>query len=930
MATYVNRTYDSVAGAFVRWSSASADTTGALYPGPGVFGGTATDYCVEDVLTVAAALADFRNDFITGETVTGTDSVLSTSLTAPSSDGQSVLIIYNRQTLTQGQDFTVSGTAITWLASSGTAPSLVPSDTLFIYYVVDSLAVNIDFLNDLITGETVTGTDSVLSGALSFAPSDSESVLCSYNRQTLSQGQDFTISGTAITWLASSGTAPSLVPSDTLQFYYVVNTTAGGSGTDEDAIHDNVASEISAVTEKVTPISADLILIEDSAAGNAKKRVQIGNLPAASVTMQSAYDGAAAVTLSTVSGTNELIWDGTNAEPAGLGLFAISGAAFANTTYLGGVSSPADSGDPGADIALLAGGGGTSTGAGVAGNASGTIIIGNSAGNSGGNGGPASGAGTVGGTGGNGSGFTISGHTAGDGGAGVSADNGGAAGAGLISLLVGSAGGAGGTGANHASAVGGVGGVGGPLGIRSGAGGAGGASLGLGGPGSGSDGGDLDIFGGNGGAAGTGGVSAATGGSGATVTIRGGQGAVGRNGGTNGNGGAVLIEGGFSASGTDGVVNIGGGNTSSIVSGGGPTSWVHTGAFTATTVNGVAITTAGVSTNFLNEAGTYSAPASGGSGELVAWDITQTSHGLAVSDVVRINTSGDVVKAKADDGGTLGLFVVTEVDGVNDFTLGLTGHYTDSSHGLTVGNYYYLDASTAGALTSTEPTAPNYSNPIIFVEDANTLVIVPWRPSSTDSAAGDVTELVDAVPTFIHPTDQIAVQTSMVDTELEGCMMDIPNDVEFNRLTLSIGASWNTGAANGKLRVCVYQSDDGTMQTTLSKVFDELVSPGDVTISTPYDIPVTGGGTVTLKRGRYFIAVGLDDTTGSALTPYIRNMSVTSIDGYNNNIPSGAVPTTFEDLGAGTAATPPATINPTTLTGAGARNNLVIHRFRKV
>jgi len=52
---------------------------------------------------------------------------------------------------------------------------------------------------------------------------------------------------------------------------------AGGG--DVHAIHDNVAGEIAAVTEKVTPVSADLLLIEDSAAGDVKKRVQVGNLP---------------------------------------------------------------------------------------------------------------------------------------------------------------------------------------------------------------------------------------------------------------------------------------------------------------------------------------------------------------------------------------------------------------------------------------------------------------------------------------------------------------------------------------------------------------------------------------------------------------------------------------------------------------------------
>lgn len=57
--------------------------------------------------------------------------------------------------------------------------------------------------------------------------------------------------------------------------------TSASGGADADAIHDNVAAEISAITEKTTPVSADLIVIEDSAASNAKKRVQIGNLPVA-------------------------------------------------------------------------------------------------------------------------------------------------------------------------------------------------------------------------------------------------------------------------------------------------------------------------------------------------------------------------------------------------------------------------------------------------------------------------------------------------------------------------------------------------------------------------------------------------------------------------------------------------------------------------
>jgi len=47
----------------------------------------------------------------------------------------------------------------------------------------------------------------------------------------------------------------------------------------ENAVHTDVAGEIAGVPAKASPVAADLVLIEDSAASNAKKRVAIGDLP---------------------------------------------------------------------------------------------------------------------------------------------------------------------------------------------------------------------------------------------------------------------------------------------------------------------------------------------------------------------------------------------------------------------------------------------------------------------------------------------------------------------------------------------------------------------------------------------------------------------------------------------------------------------------
>lgn len=55
------------------------------------------------------------------------------------------------------------------------------------------------------------------------------------------------------------------------------------AGIDSTAIHDNVSGEIAAVTAKATPVNADLVLIEDSAASNAKKKVELDDLVAGGV-----------------------------------------------------------------------------------------------------------------------------------------------------------------------------------------------------------------------------------------------------------------------------------------------------------------------------------------------------------------------------------------------------------------------------------------------------------------------------------------------------------------------------------------------------------------------------------------------------------------------------------------------------------------------
>lgn len=48
---------------------------------------------------------------------------------------------------------------------------------------------------------------------------------------------------------------------------------------DETAIHKSRPGEIKNIPEKTSPVSGDLIVVEDSADNNEKKRVQLGNIP---------------------------------------------------------------------------------------------------------------------------------------------------------------------------------------------------------------------------------------------------------------------------------------------------------------------------------------------------------------------------------------------------------------------------------------------------------------------------------------------------------------------------------------------------------------------------------------------------------------------------------------------------------------------------
>ena len=116
----------------------------------------------------------------------------------------------------------------------------------------------------------------------------------------------------------------------------------------------------------------------------------------------------------------------------------------------------------------------------------------------------------------------------------------------------------------------------------------------------------------------------------------------------------------------------------------------------------------------------------GGGGGGSTSDITQSSHGFAVKDAIRHNGSS-WVKAQANAASTLALGIVTAVADSNNFTIAQSGRFELSSHGLTVGQWYYLSSAAAGGLVTTEPSI---SQPIVYVESASFIYVYQYRPTN--------------------------------------------------------------------------------------------------------------------------------------------------------------------------------------------------------
>lgn len=148
--------------------------------------------------------------------------------------------------------------------------------------------------------------------------------------------------------------------------------------------------------------------------------------------------------------------------------------------------------------------------------------------------------------------------------------------------------------------------------------------------------------------------------------------------------------------------------------------------------------------------------------------VTQPGHGFSVGMPIRHN--GTIyVSAQADTAEHAeAVGIVSLIDG-DSFSFVHSG-YIDGLSGLTSGDLYFLDASSAGALTVIEPADPNVSKPMLLATSAEAGIVLSYRgvvgatPTgwsaiavSGDSVGGIFAEISDFRPDDVSPAAPVTL-----------------------------------------------------------------------------------------------------------------------------------------------------------------------------
>lgn len=117
------------------------------------------------------------------------------------------------------------------------------------------------------------------------------------------------------------------------------------------------------------------------------------------------------------------------------------------------------------------------------------------------------------------------------------------------------------------------------------------------------------------------------------------------------------------------------------------------------------------------------APPSGGGA--TEWEVSQSNHGFTPGMPLTHNGTA-YAQAQADVNTTLALGIVVSVSDLDTFKIASSGYYNWVGHGFPLNEYLFLDDAVQGGYT---PTPPAIEQVMFYAQDANNIIIYPYRPS---------------------------------------------------------------------------------------------------------------------------------------------------------------------------------------------------------
>lgn len=177
----------------------------------------------------------------------------------------------------------------------------------------------------------------------------------------------------------------------------------------------------------------------------------------------------------------------------------------------------------------------------------------------------------------------------------------------------------------------------------------------------------------------------------------------------------------------------------------------------------------------------------------IASDVTVVQAHDFVKGESIYNNGGTWTRAQSNNKDTLGIAIVSSTgDGATYFALKTYGdiHFQGGhAFGANIGEYLYTSAAVAGALTPTEPQGLTlFSNPMVHVHDANTLTVIPIRPTPSIPRGNDIRHITVTADYEVEDVDE----SIFADATLGPIIIYLKQGADYDGFTLAVKKIDNT------------------------------------------------------------------------------------------------------------------------------------------